>query len=139
MLEGNNIFEEFDIFSTDEELMYSDVVTDIAAEITTYRAVNNLTQKELGDSIGNNQSYISKLENGEKNLSIKTLSEISTKLGGNLKISLGIADFKMELKKHETFYESKDFIASKAVISSTKEYDKTKEVICENQEMALAA
>lgn len=113
MLDRDNIYNEFAIFSSDEENMFSDVITDIAAELTTFRMLNKLTQHDLAGKLGKQQAYISKLENGEKNLSLKTLAEISVKLGGDLKISLGIADYKEELEKYENFYDLLDTDISK--------------------------
>ncbi|WP_241208645.1 helix-turn-helix domain-containing protein [Thermotoga sp. Cell2] len=55
-----------------------------------YRKKYNLTQKELAEKLGISQSMVSKIETGEKNVSVKVLAKIVAALGGKLKISLGI-------------------------------------------------
>ena len=101
MNKNKELLKELGLYSTNEEIQFSEAVTDIAAEITTYRAKNNMSQKDLADKMNKTQSYVSKIEKGENNLSLKKLAEISSLLGGELKVSLGVADYKAEIQKFE--------------------------------------
>lgn len=100
-----DMLEAMGLLVSDEEVKYIGILSDIAAEITTYRALNNLSQAQLAKKLNKKQAYVSKLESGENNLTIKKLSEISVLLEGNLQISLGIADYKAELDKYENFFD----------------------------------
>ncbi len=99
------MLEAMGLLVSDEEVKYIGILSDIAAEITTYRALNNLSQAQLAKKLNKKQAYVSKLESGENNLTIKKLSEISVLLEGNLQISLGIADYKAEIEKYENFFD----------------------------------
>src|SRR6056297_2306841 len=115
MDKNDAILQEMGLNISDEEVKYLEVITDIAAEITTFRALNNLSQKELARKLNKKQSYVSKLESGENNLTIKKLAEISVLLEGNLQVSLGIADYQDEIEKYQHFFdvdESIDFSES---------------------------
>ena len=105
MNKNDAILQEMGLNISDEEVKYLEVITDIAAEITTFRALNNLSQKELARKLNKKQSYVSKLESGENNLTIKKLSEISVLLEGDLHVSLGIADYQDEIEKYELFFD----------------------------------
>jgi len=105
MDKNDAILQEMGLSISDEEVKYLEVITDIAAEITTYRALNNLSQEELARKLNKKQSYVSKLESGENNLTIKKLSEISVLLEGDLHVSLGIADYQDEIEKYELFFD----------------------------------
>ncbi|HOO33487.1 MAG TPA: helix-turn-helix transcriptional regulator [Thermotogota bacterium] len=100
-----DMLEAMGLLVSDEEVKYIGILSDIAAEITTYRALNNLSQAQLAKKLNKKQAYVSKLESGENNLTIKKLSEISVLLEGNLQISLGIADYKAEIEKYENFFD----------------------------------
>lgn len=54
--------------------------------IVEARASQNLTQKELAERSGINQSDISKLENGNRNLSVRLLKRLAEGMGMTLKI-----------------------------------------------------
>ena len=60
---------------------------DIIKAIIDARIKQNLSQKELSKLTGINQSEISKLENGERNPSIKLLQRLADGMGLTLKIS----------------------------------------------------
>ena len=49
----------------------------IGDNIRKYRKTNNITQKELGEAIGNSNTYLSDIETGRTNPSIKTLKKIA--------------------------------------------------------------
>lgn len=65
---------------------------DIQPEMNVIRAMvdarisQNLTQKELADRTGINQSDISKLENGTRNPSLKLLKRLAEGMGMTLKL-----------------------------------------------------
>lgn len=49
--------------------------------IKQIRKQRNLTQKQLADQIKISRSYLSDIENGRKNLSIKTVKKLADSLG----------------------------------------------------------
>ena len=49
----------------------------IGDNIHKYRKIRNLTQKELGETIGISNTYLSDIETGRTNPSIKTLKKIA--------------------------------------------------------------
>lgn len=49
----------------------------IGDNIRKYRITNNITQKELGEAIGISNTYLSDIETGRTNPSIKTLKKIA--------------------------------------------------------------
>lgn len=98
---ANAFLKEIGIEITQADREYGKIISRLSTELLIYRHDNNLTQKQLAEKLGFNQPYLSKIENGEKNLSIKKLAEISVGLGGKVEISLGIID--MEAKKKLTY------------------------------------
>lgn len=52
----------------------------IGANIKKYRRLKKMTQKDLGDVIGISNTYLSDIEIGRTNPSIKTLKKIATGL-----------------------------------------------------------
>ena len=52
------------------------------------RAAMDLTQEQLAEKLGVGQSMISKYESGTYNWSIRSLSEVSSKLGLDLTLSI---------------------------------------------------
>lgn len=59
----------------------------VVRAIIDARNQNNLTQKELAERTGINQSEISKLENGTRNPSIKLLQKLADGMGMVLNVS----------------------------------------------------
>jgi transcriptional regulator with XRE-family HTH domain len=49
----------------------------IGDNIHKYRKIRNFTQKELGETIGISNTYLSDIETGRTNPSIKTLKKIA--------------------------------------------------------------
>jgi transcriptional regulator with XRE-family HTH domain len=135
-----DILEAMGLIVSDEEIKYIDILSDIAAEITTYRALNNLNQVQLAEKLNKKQAYVSKLESGENNLTIKKLSEISVLLDGDLQISLGIADYRSELDKYENFFNLGDQNdTSEGDYSFYFDHEKDETPDIEDDEEALAA
>ena len=60
---------------------------DIIRAIIDARISQNMTQKELSERTGINQTEISRLENGSRNPSIKLLQRLAEGMGMTLKIS----------------------------------------------------
>lgn len=61
-----------------------------AAAVAAARAVSGLSQKELADMTGIDQSDISKIERGVANPSVSTLERIARALGGQLNIRIAL-------------------------------------------------
>lgn len=59
---------------------------DVIRSMIDARNAQNLTQKELAERTGINQSDISKLENGTRNPSLKLLKRLAEGMGTRLKI-----------------------------------------------------
>ena len=53
----------------------------VAIQLVQYRADHELTQTELGRTVGMHQSAIARLESGDHNPSIDTLKRLSRELG----------------------------------------------------------
>ena len=60
---------------------------DIIRAIIDARISQNMTQKELSERTGINQTEISRLENGSRNPSIKLLQRLAEGMGMTLKVS----------------------------------------------------
>ena len=91
----NDVFEFFDdmgIKISKEEKVYVSALAQIGAQLMAYRKQNKLSQTALAKKIGVSQAMISAIERGDKNVSVKVLAKIVSKLGGELKIDLGILD-----------------------------------------------
>ncbi|KAB3529485.1 helix-turn-helix transcriptional regulator [Alkaliphilus serpentinus] len=63
------------------------VLFDIKKEIIQLRISQGLSQKELAEIVGTQQSAISRLESGQYNPSIEFLSKIAHALGKELQIN----------------------------------------------------
>ena len=89
----DDVFEALEtlgIHFTKEEKVYIDALAQIGGQLMAYRKQHKLSQTALARKIGVSQAMISAIERGDKNVSIKVLARIVAKLGGNLKINLGI-------------------------------------------------
>lgn len=60
---------------------------EVARAICRARAEQGLTQADIAERTGMNQSEISRIENGTRNVSIKLLQRLADGLGMTLKIS----------------------------------------------------
>lgn len=69
-----------DVSAIDEVLEYEQILLSVSKSIINYRKNNNLTQKELADSLNMNQAMISKIEKGTYNPTLKILYTFSRKL-----------------------------------------------------------
>ena len=71
-------------FRKEYEALYPEY--EIAKMLIACRNSGNLTQKQLSELTGIDQADISKIENGNANPSIKTLTRIASAMNMNLKI-----------------------------------------------------
>jgi transcriptional regulator with XRE-family HTH domain len=72
--------------------------------LRTLRKKLNLTQGEMAERLGVKQPSISKLENGDRRLTLETLSDIITALGGEWEINVKLPGTKaMRLIGSEEF------------------------------------
>lgn len=95
MAKGTSISELLetlaDLFSP-AEIIASATKAHIANQITEWRISHEMTQQDLADYFGVNQSTISKWENGDFNFTIEKLAEIACKLDMTLNVSLDSAE-----------------------------------------------
>jgi transcriptional regulator with XRE-family HTH domain len=70
------------------DLSYMDILASIASAFIKYRSNHHLTQKELADKLEISQVMISRMENGEWNLSMKKLVEYAKKSGGEVDVKM---------------------------------------------------
>lgn len=66
----------------------SEISHELTRQIIALRLQRGLTQKEVARSIGTTQSVIARIENGEQNVSLKTISKLANALKANVKIDL---------------------------------------------------
>lgn len=65
-----------------------------AQAVAAARAVRGISQKQLAQMTGIDQSDISRIERGTANPSISTLERIAKALGGKLTVSIAVSDGK---------------------------------------------
>lgn len=58
----------------------SSIYSDVGKKIRVYRKANNYTQDELGEILKIDQSYLGRIERGEINVTLETLSKIAEAL-----------------------------------------------------------
>lgn len=72
--------------------------------LRTLRERLNITQAEMAHRIGVKQPAISKLENGDRRLTLETLSEVVTALGGEWELTVKLPNTEaVRLVGSETF------------------------------------
>lgn len=111
----NNILELLSTLSdglSEEEILFADIASDLATQITERRIELNLTQSQLAEMLGKKQTTISKWENADCNFQIKTLIEISQKLDLPLTVS-----FREPKPKIETYVIAPTPVATAASAS----------------------
>jgi transcriptional regulator with XRE-family HTH domain len=154
MLDKNSahaFLKEMGIEITQADREYGKIISRVSTELLIYRHDNHLTQKQLAEKLGFNQPYLSKIENGEKNLSIKKLAEISASLGAKVEISLGLIDIESqkkltysddtEKKQHFWFTEPTEemVIDTNKKVRKFESASKLSEKITNSEEESLAA
>ena len=89
-IEAETIYEDGETIRTEKPVIENPAARAVAAA----RAVSGLSQKQLAQMTGIDQSDISKIERGTANPSISTLERIAKALGGKLTVSIAIPDGK---------------------------------------------
>ncbi len=87
-IEAETIYEEGETVSIETGVYHGAS----AKAVSAARARAALSQKELAERSGIDQSDISKIERGVANPSIATLERIAAALGGELTITIAVAD-----------------------------------------------
>jgi len=65
---------------------------EIAAQMIGLRLNLGMNQTQFAELIGVKQSFLSRLENGEQNITIQTLQEIAQRAGANVKIDISLQE-----------------------------------------------
>ena len=89
-IEAETIYEDGETIRTEKPVIENPAARAVAAA----RAVSGLSQKQLAQMTGIDQSDISKIERGTANPSISTLERIAKALGGKLAVSIAVPDEK---------------------------------------------
>ena len=89
-IEAETIYEDGITIRTEKPVIENPAARAVAAA----RAVSGLSQKQLAQMTGIDQSDISKIERGTANPSISTLERIAKALGGKLTVSIAVPDGK---------------------------------------------
>lgn len=106
-----------------EDLIFSSIVSSLAATITSVRIEKKLTQKEFAGMLDKSQAMISKWENADCNFTLKTLIEVAQKLDLQLNVELkrkppssAVADSEANPKilKFPGYYSSPDQVWKKS-------------------------
>ncbi|QQK74469.1 helix-turn-helix transcriptional regulator [Salicibibacter cibarius] len=63
---------------------------ELSCKLVELRSRLQMTQQEFADCVGVKQSYLSRLENGEVNMTIGKLENLVQKLGGHVTIDIDI-------------------------------------------------
>lgn len=76
--------------TADERILYqtASLMCDVSTALVEYRRKNSLSQKELAEKLDVGQSMVSKYESGAYNWTIRSLVEVSSRLGLKLTLSL---------------------------------------------------
>ncbi len=91
-----------------QEKLKADLLANIAVIVHEKRLSDGLTQAEFAKRIGVSQAKVSKWENGNQNITIATLAEISDKLG-----------IRLMLAEKEDFHNEYNIIAGNFLIGSS--------------------
>ena len=83
-IEAETIYEDGDTVRTEMPVTENPAAHAVAAA----RAISGLSQQQLAEKTGINQSDISRIERGTANPSIQTLERIAKALGGKLTVSI---------------------------------------------------
>lgn len=65
---------------------------EIAAQLIGLRLNLGMNQTQFAELIGVKQSFLSRLENGEQNITIQTLQEIVQRAGANVKVNISLQE-----------------------------------------------
>ncbi len=83
------------------EIEFEAIKAKIAGELIAYRHKHDISQKELADAMGVSQPFISQIENGDWNPSLRTLIGLIMKLGGELEMNPRLLEHAFSIKSNE--------------------------------------
>lgn len=87
LIEANSFFENTDD-QFKKEIEIELLLVDIASEFIKYRALHDISQKELAGRLEISQAMVSKLESGDYNPTVRFLFEISRKLDWDFSLNI---------------------------------------------------
>lgn len=76
--------------------LYYDLLAQISGELIDYRLRNGLTREALAKKLGISHTAVSEIESGDWNPDLKTLAMYVARLGGKIKLSLGLVSAQKE-------------------------------------------
>ena len=94
-LEEMLLVEERVVFELD------DLLLEFSMMVLNYRVAKGLSQKQLAEHLGVSQAMVAKYESGNFNPSLKTIWEVSRKMG--MKVQLGFAGLQVEDDNYREF------------------------------------
>ena len=101
----NDIFRLLHDQATDSEeqaeIEFEAIKARIAGELIAYRHKHDISQKELADAVGVTQPFISQIENGDWNPSLRRLIGLILKLGGELEMNPRLLEHNFSVKNTE--------------------------------------
>ena len=65
---------------------------DIAKQLIGVRLDLGLTQEQFAELVGVKQSFLSRMENGEQNITIETLQKLAHKAGANVDVNISLRE-----------------------------------------------
>lgn len=65
---------------------------EISAQLINIRLSLGMTQQKFADYIGMKQSFISRLENGEQNITVATLQDIANRAGAHVQVDISLEE-----------------------------------------------
>lgn len=83
-----DLIDELAVGPLADEFELDDILMDISFKLIDYRMENNITQKQLAESLLVSQAMVSKLESGEYNPTVELLFKIAKKLTWKFEIVL---------------------------------------------------
>jgi len=107
MREAKWFQEMLDKYRDDFEFRLEELILDFTEKIVQKMHEQDISRAELARRLGVSRAFVTKLLNGNPNLTIKTMMSIADVLGCDLNI-----DLHPRGSKHSGKYENKDFVKS---------------------------
>lgn len=76
----SKLLDLFDDYVDEDDIISSQILSQISTEIVKYRIKNKMTQKKFADFLNISQSMVSKIESEDYNFTIKQLVKLSNKM-----------------------------------------------------------
>lgn len=128
MNKRNWFAEKIEKFKNDPEFIAHGVILEFTEKIVTIMKEQNINRTELAKKLGVSKAFITKLLNGNPNLTIKSMVSIANILGCELNIDL-----------YPEGFEIKKFYATPTKKFNIKEFTEKFEVPAEGDSDAIAA